>query len=116
METGLPKFKTESGAELSEVLRTMGIRDLFDADRADLHRTATTPEGNLFVSKILHKAFIETDTEGTKAAAVTAVVDECGSASPSEMKRVILDRPFFYAIIEEETGIPLFMGTVERMH
>ena len=32
------------------------------------------------------------------------------------MKRVILDRPFFYAIIEEETGIPLFMGTVERMH
>ena len=62
METGLPKFKTESGAELSEVLRTMGIRDLFDADRADLHRTATTTEGNLFVSKILHKAFIETDT------------------------------------------------------
>ena len=116
VETGLPKFKTESGAELSEVLRTMGIRDLFDADRADLHRTATTPEGNLFVSKILHKAFIETDTEGTKAAAVTAVVDECGSAAPSEMKRVILDRPFFYAIIEEETGIPLFMGTVERMH
>ncbi len=116
VETGLPKFKTESGAELSEVLRTMGIRDLFDADRADLHRTATTPEGNLFVSKILHKAFIETDTEGTKAAAVTAVVDECGSAAPSEMKRVILDRPFFYAIIEEETGIPLFMGTVERMN
>lgn len=116
VETGLPKFKTESGAELSEVLRTMGIRDLFDADRADLHRTATTPEGNLFVSKILHKAFIETDTEGTKAAAVTAAVDECGSAAPSEMKRVILDRPFFYAIIEEETGIPLFMGTVERMH
>ena len=116
VETGLPKFKTESGAELSEVLRTMGIRDLFDADRADLHRTATTTEGNLFVSKILHKAFIETDTEGTKAAAVTAVVDECGSAAPSEMKRVILDRPFFYAIIEEETGIPLFMGTVERMH
>ena len=116
VETGLPKFKTESGAELSEALRTMGIRDLFDADRAELHRTATTPEGNLFVSKILHKAFIETDTEGTKAAAVTAVVAECGSAAPSEMKRVILDRPFFYAIIEEETGIPLFMGTVERMH
>ena len=55
-------------------------------------------------------------TAAAKAAAVTAVVDECGSAAPSEMKRVILDRPFFYAIIEEETGIPLFMGTVERMH
>lgn len=115
VETGLPKFKTESGAELSTALRAMGIRDVFDAERADLSRTATTPEGNLFVSKVLHKAFIETDTEGTRAAAVTAVAEDAGSAPPSEMKRVILDRSFFYAIVEDSTGIPVFMGTVESV-
>ena len=76
---------------------------------------ATVTDGNLFVSRILHKAFLETDTEGTRAAAVTAVELEAGSAAPTEMKRVILDRPFLYAIIEDETGIPIFMGTVESM-
>ena len=115
VETGMPKFKTESGAELSAALQAMGIRDLFDADRADLSLMATVTDGNLFVSRILHKAFLETDTEGTRAAAVTAVELEAGSAAPTEMKRVILDRPFLYAIIEDETGIPIFMGTVESM-
>ena len=115
VETGMPKFKTESGAELSTALKAMGIRDLFDADRADLSPMATVTDGNLYVSRILHKTFIETDTEGTRAAAVTAVEMEAGSAAPTEMKRVILDRPFLYAIIEDETGIPIFMGTVERM-
>lgn len=115
VETGMPKFKTESGAELSAALQAMGIRDLFDADRADLSLMATVNGGNLFVSRILHKAFLETDTEGTRAAAVTAAELEAGSAAPTEMKRVILDRPFLYAIIEDETGIPIFMGTVESM-
>ncbi len=115
VETGMPKFKTESGAELSTALKAMGIRDLFDADRADLSLMATVTDGNLYVSRILHKTFIETDTEGTRAAAVTAVEMEAGSAAPTEMKRVILDRPFLYAIIEDATGIPVFLGTVERM-
>ena len=53
------------------------------------------------------------DAEGTKAAAATAVtMDVSAAAMEQNIKRVYLDRPFAYAIIETDTGLPVFMGTV----
>jgi serpin B len=61
----------------------------------------------------LHKTFIEVNEEGTEAAAVTAVVMKLTSVSegprPFEM---IVDRPFFFAIVDRETGLVLFMGSI----
>ena len=59
---------------------------------------------------------IEVDTEGTKAAAVTAVSmsDECEAVLP-EVKYVILDRPFLYMIVDTETNLPVFMGILTEL-
>ncbi len=66
---------------------------------------------------MLHKTFIQNDRNGTKAAAVTAVevlTESC--AEPCRVEYVILDRPFYYAIIDCKTGLPVFMGVVNYVN
>ena len=58
---------------------------------------------------------LELDENGTKAAAVTAVVTEAASAEPPEVHRVVLDRPFVYMIVDTHANLPLFLGTVTQM-
>lgn len=50
------------------------------------------------------------------AAAVTAVVNESGSAEPPQVYRVVLDRPFVYMIVDTHANLPLFLGTVTQMN
>ena len=71
-------------------------------------------DGPLCVSSVLHKTFIEVDNAGTRAAAVTAVIMAPTSANPEyvRVERVKLDRPFLYAIVDNATGLPIFIGTV----
>ena len=97
----------------------MGIKDIFSPDMADLSNmaTAAAPGGdaayNLYISKILHKTFIEVNRKGTRAAAVTEMVAGCTSMPrPEEIHTVRLDRPFIYAIIDDVTATPIFIGTV----
>ena len=68
----------------------------------------------MFISKVLHKTFIEVDENGTKAAAATAISMECAGAMPDERERkeVICDRPFAYMIVDTENNMPVFVGTV----
>ena len=62
---------------------------------------------------MLHKTHIDVDGLGTKAGAAT-VVEMCEETAMVEQpERIILDRPFLYAIVEKDTGIPVFIGTVE---
>ena len=76
---------------------------------------AKTKEGILSIDSVMHKTHIELDKNGTKAAAVTYLV-KAGSAAPTEPpKEVYLDRPFLYAIVEESTGLPIFMGVVNNV-
>ena len=98
---------------LEESLKSMGITDLFDQDAADLNVMASYKDGNLYVSQVKHKTFIETDTEGTRAAAVTSV--EMAYATSLVEKQVFLNRPFLYAIVDDETGIPVFIGVVMEL-
>jgi serpin B len=74
---------------------------------------------SLAISQIIHKTHIELDEKGTKAAAatvlvVTAACDSVDSAPP-EPKEVILDRPFAFAIVDNNTGLPVFMGIINTM-
>ncbi len=66
---------------------------------------------NLYISQVKHKAFVEVNEEGTEAAAVTSVEMQTTSVRPPRFS-FVADRPFFYAIRDNETGSVLFMGTV----
>lgn len=110
--TMIPKFHSEYSVEMSEILQGMGMTDAFDHKKADLTGLGTSPEGNLYISRVIHKTTIEVDEKGTKAGAATVVEVVAESAAPVETKEVLLNRPFVYMIIEKETGLPLFMGTL----
>ena len=64
---------------------------------------------------IIHKAHIEVDRKGTKAAAVTATVMPAGCAPDLDIPSVRLDRPFVYAIMHNETGLPIIAGIVNKL-
>lgn len=110
----IPEFSCEYDIELSEPLINMGMGDAF-TEVADFSNMATTKTDLLFIKKVLHKTYIEIDRTGTKAAASTAVVMTTKGVS-EDMEYVILDRPFIYAIIDTETGLPVFLGVLNTVN
>ncbi len=87
-------------------------------EAADFSRMAQTDTGLLYINRVLHKTHIEVDRAGTKAAAVTAVemTNEAAMLEPEETPTVYLNRPFVYAIIDTETGLPIFLGSVNTIN
>jgi serpin B len=108
--TVLPKFNYEYEILMNEMLIAMGMEDAFSRVAANLSRMGNAG-GNLFISKVLHKANITVDERGTKAGAATVVEVSADSVPPSPDYAVILDRPFVYAILDNATNLPLFIGT-----
>ncbi len=106
----IPKFKYDYSTELNGLLKEMGITDAFDQEKADF--SAMTDQQKLFISHVLHKTHIQLDEEGTKAAAATAAEMDVSGALPMGDKSIYFNRPFVYAIMDTETGLPVFMGTV----
>jgi serpin B len=104
----MPKWEVESQFSLPEALKKLGMRDAFTA-QADFSGMTGSPD--LFISDVLHKAFVSVDEKGTEAAAATAVIMKLTSA-PMNPVQVSLDRPFIYLIRDIETGSILFMGRV----
>ena len=113
VETALPQFTAEYDVEMSDILQSMGMTDAFDGKLADFSGLGSSTEGNITISRVLHKTYIAVDGKGTKAAAATAVeaVTECEMIEP-EPKQVYLDRPFVYLLIDCETNLPFFIGTL----
>ena len=111
----MPKFETDYDIEMSEVLQEMGMTDAFDWHAADFSRLGTyNVDGvNICINRVLHKTFISVTELGTKAGAATAVemVAE-GAAEIQEYREVVLDRPFVYMLIDCETNLPFFIGTM----
>jgi serpin B len=70
-----------------------------------------TGNRDLFISDVLHKAFVSVDEKGTEAAAATAVIMKL-TAMPAEPVRMDVNRPFVFLIRDIETGAILFMGRV----
>ena len=114
VEIALPKFQTEFSAELSENLKALGMTDAFDGVNADFTDLGTSDEGNIYISRVLHKTFIQVDEEGTKAGAATAVEAAAGGAALYPHS-VILNRPFVYMIVDLETGLPIFLGALTAL-
>lgn len=113
VHAAVPKFSYDFTIKMNDALKDMGIVDAFDAASADLSRLGRSSRGNLFISEVLHKTFISVDEKGTKAGAVTKVEvrDESGFMG----KIVVLDRPFVYAIIDNATNLPVFVGAVVNL-
>lgn len=103
----LPRFTVRSQINLVDALRSLGITDLFDG-AADL--SGITDAEALFVSDVLHEAYIAVDEKGTEAAAATAVVIKA-TAAPNIVEFNV-DRPFLFRLVDVPTATLLFMGRI----
>ncbi|WP_052131569.1 serpin family protein [Planococcus sp. CAU13] len=109
----LPKFELEYEVNLNETLQDFGMETAFNY--VDLSRMFET-SNDLFISEVKQKTFVNVSEEGTEAAAVTSVAVDTESATADEEPpfELIVNRPFFFAITDEETGVILFMGSIEN--
>ena len=113
-EFALPKFKTEFSAELSDSLKSLGMTDAFDGEKADFTALGTSDEGNIYISRVLHKTFIQVDEAGTKAGAATAV-DMATESAAEYPHSVMLNRPFVYMIVDRDMKLPIFLGVLTEL-
>lgn len=111
----LPQFKYEYSLDMADILKAMGLDRTFVGQEADFSKMGVVASNErLAVSRVLHKTVIELTQAGTKAAAVTAVeiVRESAVIPIIEPINVVLDRPFVYMIIDNNTNLPIFTGVV----
>ena len=104
----MPQFEFDSEFSLKDTLAGMGMPVAFSGT-ADF--SGMTGGRDLFISEVLHKAFVSVDEAGTEAAAATAVIMK-ETAMPGQPAEVTIDRPFIFLIRDIETGAVLFVGRV----
>ncbi|BBM85996.1 serpin family protein [Candidatus Uabimicrobium amorphum] len=104
----MPKFKSSSSFELAEVLKALGMKEAF-SNSADF--SGITKTEKLMIDKVVHKAVVNVDEEGTEAAAATGITMRPTSAIMNDVQ-FIADHPFLFTISHVETGSILFMGRV----
>lgn len=104
----LPRFKTDYDVTLNDSLKALGMEEAF-SKQANFSGIGK----NLAISQVKHKTFVEVNEEGTEAAAATSVGIVATSATQKpEPFKMIVDRPFFCAIRDNQTGSILFMGSI----
>ncbi len=110
----IPKFSYDYDISMDDIISEMGWQSAFSGETADFSKISDTP---LYISDILHKTHIDFNSNGTKAAAATAVMMKTGSATPipDQMIRLVFDRPFMYVIYDNNSRVPVFIGTVTEI-
>ena len=117
VRTFLPRFKMTSMFRLEKVLAAMGMADAFSPRKADFSGMTgkRAIEYGLYITSVIHKAFVEVNEKGTEAAAVTAVVMAAPTSAPVTVPftpTFKADRPFLFLIRDRVTGSILFLGRV----
>lgn len=121
VDTEMPAFIGESSIDMKEILVNMGMSEAF-GENADFSKMAKCirekdgEETKLSIDKVMQKTYISVDERGTKAAAVTLGTMVCISGGVMMPRRVILNRPFVYMIIDHKMNLPIFMGTLKRVY
>lgn len=112
-QLAIPKFTMEKSIDnLPGILQDMGMSSVFDPDSANFDIIAE----DLYVSQILHKAKIEVDEEGTKAAAATVIItSDTAAFEEPQYYEFVADRPFIYVLQDTKTGMILFLGRVNNL-
>lgn len=105
----VPKFSFGASLKLNELLKNMGMENMFDSQKADFGAISDRP---LFVDTVIQESHIGIDEEGVEGAAFTMIAFTEGSAmvDPQQKADMILDRPFIYGIQDGSTGAWLFLG------
>ncbi|MBO4698213.1 hypothetical protein J5690_01200 [bacterium] len=108
----MPEFKCDCTSDLKKFCKNSGINTVFSpkADFSPFCKARTE------IGDIIHKAHIEVDRKGTRAAALTYCGRKMSAPVGDRMiKPIHLDRPFIYAIVHNDTGLPVFVGTVKHI-
>ncbi len=105
----MPKFEFDSSFSLKKTLDDMGMTDAFDPNTADF--SGMDGKKDLYITDVIHKAFVSVDENGTEAAAATAVIVGA-TAMPVNQVTMSIDRPFIFFIRDIQTGAILFIGQV----
>ena len=113
----MPRFKLEHSFSAKKSLKTLGLAEAFDRERADFRPIASTlfglPIEELWIEDAVQKAFIEVNEEGSEAAAATAIIGAgVATSAPPPPVEITIDRPFIFLLRHSETGAVLFMGRV----
>ncbi|HEY9600094.1 MAG TPA: serpin family protein [Allocoleopsis sp.] len=107
----LPRFKSEYDIQLNSALKALGMEPAFN-DGANFSNMTSA---SVAIDEVKHKTFVEVNEEGTEAAAATSVGIALTSARmPEEPFEMIVDRPFFCAIRDNQSGTVLFMGSIKE--
>lgn len=103
MQVKMPKLKLEYSKELQEAFTQMGLGQLFTSPNL-----VKMGDGSLVVSSVLHKSSLELNEEGAEAAAATSVIISRSNPTFS------VNQPFFFALMDDETQTPLFLGVIRN--
>ncbi len=106
VEVSLPRFKMEETYDMKSLLISMGMEDVFDELKVNL--SGMSPNNDLVVSKVVHKAFVEVNEEGTEAAATTGFVAIAKCLMIPQVFNA--DHPFLFFIRHNQTKSVLFYG------
>jgi serpin B len=106
----MPRFKYDTSLSLADTLAALGMPLAFDAARADF--SGATGQGDLFISDVIHKAYVAVDEKGTEAAAATSLMAPGAALVPQQPIVVRADHPFIFVIQDQQTGNILFVGRV----
>lgn len=104
----LPKFEVESDFNLNKILLQLGIKDAFNSN-ADF--TGISKSEQLYINKIIHKAKIKVNEEGTEASAATAVIMRKTSINVETIDFKI-NKPFTYLVKNNSTNLIYFIGQI----
>ncbi len=108
----IPKFKIRRRYSLQNLLASMGMRSAFSPVEADF--SGMSRRKDLFISKVVHEAYVEVDEEGTEAAGATGTVIGVTALPPEPVVDFRADHPFLFIIVHRPTGAVLFMGRMVK--
>jgi serpin B len=103
----VPKFKMTHKFSLGDVLQAMGMADAF-SEGADF--SGMTGRRDLFISAVVHQAYVDVNEEGTEAAAATGVTMKLTAIAPGKVPVFRADHPFLFLIRDIRSGSILFLG------
>lgn len=112
MNFSMPKYSVEYDISMNGALESMGLKQLFTPN-ADLSGMGESATGKLYISDVHQKVKLIVDEEGTEAAAVTEALAGCAMA-PEDPIELHFDSPFMYAVVDVESGLPLFIGVLDE--
>ncbi len=107
VELSLPRWNTETMADLTDVLGRLGLDKTYAPGRFP----RITSDPSFFISQVVQQANITVGEKGTVAAAASAIVGETSAPVPAKIQ-IDADHPFAFAIVHDASGVPLFEGVV----